>query len=111
MKINKYGLLALVFVFLCGSLAAQPIIVEELQPGQGCRVTVQTIAQAVQPLTPAPQETLTVADGLLPEPILEAWIGDCCPGNVAANCPPASGWRVRCGSPQCETGEYSCLYY
>jgi hypothetical protein len=108
-RLNKYGLLAL--VFLCGPVVAQPIMVEKLHPGEGCRVTAQTIAQAVAPVTPAPQEPQDFIDGLQPEPILKAWIGDCCPGNNAANCPTASGWRVRCGSPQCETGEYSCLYY
>jgi hypothetical protein len=53
-----------------------------------------------------------------PDPILRSFIGDCCPGNNAANCPlPCPNdphcldhWFIHCGSPQCETGEFSCLY-
>ena len=75
-----------------------------------CRMTVESLAQAVEPLSRELPEPAALPD-MTPEPVFKAIVGDCCPGNNVANCPPVSGWRVRCDLPQCETGERSCLYW
>ena len=81
------------------------------QPQQPkCRMTVESLAQAVEPVSHQLPEPAALPD-VTPVPIFKAVIGDCCPGNNVANCPRVAGWNVRCGSPQCETGEFSCLYW
>ena len=77
---------------------------------QKCRMTVETLARAVEPVSHDVKEPAGLPD-MVPDPTFKAVIGDCCPGNNVANCPPVAGWRVRCDSPHCETGEFSCLYW
>jgi hypothetical protein len=81
-------------------------------PEPNCRITVEKLAVMVAPMSrELPEPPADLPDGLAPAPLFKAVIGDCCPGNNVANCPPVSGWHVRCDSPHCETGEYSCLYW
>jgi hypothetical protein len=93
------------------TLVAQLALAANPEPPK-CRMTVESIARAVEPVTrDVPEQPATLPDGLTPAPLFKAIIGDCCPGNNVANCPPVSGYRVRCDFPQCETGEKSCLYW
>ena len=82
-------------------------------PGHGCQMSVQALARAVEPVTRLiPEQPANLPDGLIPDPTNKAVVGDCCPGNKVALCdPPPAGWHVRCDSPHCETGEFSCLYW
>jgi len=95
------------------ALTAQAALAQMPAAAGGCQMTVESIVFAVQPVShdlPAPSPP-GLEDSLTPEPIFKAVIGDCCPGNQVANCPDVPGYFKRCDKPQCETGEYSCLYW
>ena len=101
-------------LLICLALAFSARMTLAASPGQPeqpkCQMTVESLARAVEPVSHQLPEPAALPD-VTPEPIFKAIIGDCCPGNNVANCPPLAGWRVRCDLPQCETGERSCLYW
>jgi len=110
-KVNLLLALACVTLFS----AAQPLLAgEEAQPvansaKDGCKLTAETIAELVKPVTPAePEVDMNL---LQPKPIFRAFVGDCCPPGGASQCPgDRTHYLIHCGSPQCESGGFSCLY-
>ena len=93
------------------ALTAQGVLAETEKSTAGCRMTVESIAFAVQPLSRELPKPSGLEDNLTPAPLFKTLVGDCCPGGLVANCPNVEGWPTkRCGLPQCETGQPSCLY-
>ena len=81
-------------------------------PEPKCRMTVEMLGRVVEPVSHQLPDQPADLPGLTPAPLFKAVIGDCCPGNNVANCPPWPGWHVRCDRPQCDTGVWlSCLYW
>jgi hypothetical protein len=87
-----------------------PVTPAPATPAPQCQVTVATIAAAAEPVSHQVIIDPFSANGMAPAPIFKSLVGDCCPGNDYHNCPDISGYIKHCGSPQCETGEFSCLY-
>ncbi|PYQ55964.1 MAG: hypothetical protein DMF53_26980 [Acidobacteria bacterium] len=87
-----------------------PVTPAPATPAPQCQVTVATIAAAAQPVSHQVIIDPFSVNGMAPAPIFKSVIGDCCPGNDYHNCPDLPGYIKHCGSPQCETGEFSCLY-
>ena len=112
---SKRVTLLLALICMALFMAVQPLLAgEEAQPvanaaKAGCKLTSETIAEMVKPMTPAkPEVDINL---LQPQPIFRAFVGDCCPPGGASQCPgDRTHWLIHCGSPQCETGGYSCLY-
>lgn len=105
---NRYLLLVCLGLVLF-SVAAFAGSATPLSPQ--CQVTVATIAAAVEPVShQIVADPFSADNGMTPTPIFKSVVGDCCPGNNFHNCPDISGYIKHCGSPQCETGEFSCLY-
>jgi len=103
----------LLLVCLALVFSARPTLATSpQQPEQPkCRMTVESLARVVEPVSRQLPEPAALPD-VAPVPIFKAIIGDCCPGNNVANCPPVSGYRVRCDVPRCDTtNELSCLYW
>jgi hypothetical protein len=116
MRSNRHFFLPLFLLCLGLMLAALPAVAE---PGLQCQA--QPLCKATAQGTSAQLASLfgqNISIAGIPDPVLRAVIGDCCPGGNAANCPSpcpndpncGSKWIIHCGSPQCETGGLSCLY-
>lgn len=106
MRSNRHRLFFLPLFLLCLGLmlAALPAMAE---PGLQCQTQPLCKATPAQPDNPF-DGNVSIAGN--PDPVLRSIIGDCCPGGQPANCVPVSGYSVHCGTPHCETGEFSCLY-
>jgi hypothetical protein len=107
--------LPLLPVLICLCTLALPAWSAEA-PAGACGAPMSRVASEAPPLAslvPLVPEDVPFAhhSPLMPqEPVSRAIIGDCCPAGGATQCPCVSGYSVRCGGPQCETGAWSCLY-
>ena len=101
-RCNLFPFLSLFSLVLL--LAALPAVAQSANQCQTQPLCKATSAQPDNPFA----GNVSIAGN--PDPILRSIIGDCCPGNNPANCVPVSGYSVHCGTPHCETGEFSCLY-
>ena len=92
-----------------GRCAAAPMCVDADAPAVPAPPAEGVAPEGVAP-EEVPFENLSpVLPDSPPEPLLRSIIGDCCTGGVS-QCAKVSHYSVHCGGPQCETGEYSCLY-
>ena len=103
-------------ILLCLCLAlALPAWSADTPNGQ-CGVSMSRVvsdetlpAEGLDPVTPEDLPFVDHSPAKPLEPVLRSWIGDCCPSD-GSRCPCVPGYWEHCGSPQCESGGYSCLY-
>lgn len=108
---NRYLLLVCLGLVLFSGAAFAGAPAQAIPASPQCQVTVATIAAAAEPVShQIVTDPISTGDGMTPAPIFKSIVGDCCPGNNFHNCPDIAGYIKHCGSPQCETGEFSCLY-
>jgi len=93
--------------------------VAHIAPAGQCGAAATPVCRAASAATPAeglvpagPQDvpfTDYSPDAFPVGPVFASWIGDCCTGG-ASLCACVNGYLRHCGSPQCESGQFSCLY-